>query len=77
MRKSHVAALAAVLLAGTAPLFAQAGSSHSAAASGSGGGHAAFGEWGVDLSARDLSIQPGDDFWRYANNTWLDRKSVV
>ena len=76
MRKSHVAALAAVLLAGTAPLFAQAGSSHSAAASGSGGGHAAFGEWGVDLSARDLSIQPGDDFWRYANNTWFRNNPI-
>ncbi len=30
-----------------------------------------LGSWGVDLSARDLSVKPGDDFFRYANGTWL------
>ncbi len=30
-----------------------------------------LGSWGVDLSARDLSVRPGDDFFRYANGTWL------
>src|SRR3546814_9246038 len=28
-----------------------------------------FGRWGVDLSARDTSVRPGDDFDRYANGT--------
>ena len=31
-----------------------------------------FGAWGVDLSARDESVAPGDDFNRYANGRWLD-----
>ena len=26
-----------------------------------------FGPWGFDLSARDLSVKPGDDFFAYAN----------
>src|SRR3546814_4457427 len=30
-----------------------------------------FGRWGVDLSARDLSVRPGDDFDHYANGTWF------
>lgn len=29
-----------------------------------------FGTWGVDLLARDASVKPGDDFWRYANGSW-------
>jgi putative endopeptidase len=34
-------------------------------------GQAAIGAWGVDLTARDLNVKPGDDFFRYANGTWL------
>jgi len=30
-----------------------------------------IGEFGVDLSARDTAVHPGDDFFRYANGTWL------
>ena len=26
--------------------------------------------WGVDLAARDLKVNPGDDFWSYANGQW-------
>ncbi len=29
-----------------------------------------FGRFGVDLSARDPSIKPGDDFFMYASGTW-------
>ena len=31
-----------------------------------------LGSFGVDLSARDLSTRPGDDFNRYVNGHWLD-----
>lgn len=31
-----------------------------------------LGEFGVDLSARDESVRPGDDFFRYASGTWYD-----
>jgi putative endopeptidase len=32
--------------------------------------------WGLDLTARDLSVKPGDDFYRYANGHWLDSHSI-
>jgi putative endopeptidase len=35
-------------------------------------GGAELGAWGVDLTARDESVAPGDDFNRYANGKWLD-----
>ncbi len=31
----------------------------------------AIGEFGVDLGNRDQAVKPGDDFFRYANGTWL------
>ena len=31
-----------------------------------------LGDFGVDLSARDLSVKPGDDFNRYVSGHWLD-----
>jgi putative endopeptidase len=34
-------------------------------------GHAAIGDFGVDLSARDESVKPGDDFERYASGKWI------
>ncbi len=29
-----------------------------------------LGTWGVDLSGRDSTEKPGDDFWDYANGNW-------
>jgi putative endopeptidase len=31
-----------------------------------------FGTWGVDLTSRDTSVRPGDDFQRYASGKWMD-----
>ena len=31
-----------------------------------------YGAWGIDLSGRDLSVKPGDNFYRYANGAWDD-----
>lgn len=62
MNKSRIALAAAILLAGAVPILAQPAAP---------AGKAKFGNWGVDLSARDAAIKPGDDFWRYANNTWF------
>jgi len=33
---------------------------------------AAIGAWGIDLTARDEGVRPGNDFNRYANGRWLD-----
>jgi len=30
-----------------------------------------YGTWGVDLSARDLKVAPGDDFFSYAQGSWF------
>jgi len=35
-----------------------------------------FGTWGVDLSARDTSVKPGDDFDKYANGGWFARTEI-
>src|SRR5579875_3555792 len=29
-----------------------------------------FGAFGVDLTAENHAVKPGDDFWSYANGTW-------
>lgn len=31
-----------------------------------------WGEFGLDLASRDLSVHPGDDFFMYVNGTWRD-----
>ena len=35
-----------------------------------------FGAWGVDLTAVDAGVKPGDDFNRYASGAWLDRTTI-
>ena len=35
-------------------------------------GQPVLGSFGVDLSNRDLSAKPGDDFFQYANGGWVD-----
>jgi putative endopeptidase len=62
--------LAATSLAGTA-LYAQA-----PAATATAPAKTHFGTWGVDLSARDLSVKPGDDFQKYASGNWLAKTQI-
>ncbi|MBI1213052.1 MAG: peptidase M13 [Alphaproteobacteria bacterium] len=35
-----------------------------------------FGTWGVDLTSRDLKIKPGNDFFDYANGSYLARTEI-
>jgi len=35
-----------------------------------------FGSWGVDLTAQDKSIKPGDNFFRYVNGNWLKTATI-
>ena len=55
---------AALLLAGTAPVLAAQPGRPAAA-------RAQYGDWGIDLTARDTSVRPGDDFWAYANQAFV------
>ena len=59
-RQAGIPVLAAVAsLCGVAMTFA--GSSDTALK---------FGTWGIDLSAMDKSVKPGDDFYMYVNGAW-------
>lgn len=37
---------------------------------------AQLGAWGVDLSARNESVKPGDNFFDYASGTWVDNFEI-
>jgi putative endopeptidase len=39
-------------------------------------GHPQLGKWGVDLSAMDKSVKPGDDFFLYVNGGWLKTATI-
>jgi putative endopeptidase len=40
-------------------------------------GKPAFGDWGIDLSARDTAVKPGDDFFAYSNGGWDKRTEIA
>ena len=35
-----------------------------------------YGRWGFDAAGADMTGKPGDNFFRYANGTWLDRTPI-
>ena len=39
-------------------------------------GKSAIGAWGVDLTAMDRSVAPGDDFFRHVNGAWLRTTTI-
>lgn len=45
-------------------------------ASPAGGGQAALGEFGVDLTAMDHTVRPGDDFYDFVNGAWEARTEI-
>jgi putative endopeptidase len=78
MRFRHAAISAALFLTGTAlttPAFAEQGTA-AATASVADPKPLHFGSWGVDLTARDTSVKPGDDFDTYANGGWKAKTQI-
>src|SRR6478609_8305502 len=59
--------IAAALICGLAVLAGGASAQESAPQ---------YGKWGFDLAGADKATQPGDDFFRYANGTWLDKTAI-
>jgi predicted metalloendopeptidase len=35
-----------------------------------------YGTWGLDLTARSPGVDPGDDFFEYANGSWLAKTEI-
>ena len=74
MRRHHLILATSLLLAGTAaPLPAQTAAAPARAQADA---KPRFGSFGVDLTARDPSIEPGANFWRHANNRWFQANPI-
>ena len=73
MQKTRFAFMSAILLAGAAPILAQPAQSQDPVRT---AGTPKFGSWGVDLAGRDLSVKPGDDFYRHGNATWFAQNPI-
>ncbi len=39
-------------------------------------GKTQFGKWGIDLTAMDRNVKPGDNFNLYASGAWLARTEI-
>ncbi|HEX4738026.1 MAG TPA: M13 family metallopeptidase [Allosphingosinicella sp.] len=64
MTRRSAAFLAALLITAAAPVAAQTG-------------HAKYGTWGVATADMDKSVKPGDDFFAYAEGTWLRTAQIA
>ncbi|WP_395612481.1 M13 family metallopeptidase [Allosphingosinicella sp.] len=74
MKSRRFALVTALMFTAAAPLLAQS-SAHRAAPARAATSPASAGSrflpWGVDLSARDMAVKPGDDFFHFANGAWF------
>ena len=74
--RSFGRARAVLLAAAATTCWAVPAAAQTAAPAAMAAPHAKLGTWGVDLSARDLSVKPGDDFQKYASGTWLKNTAI-
>ena len=72
MKPSRLSLGLALAAALAIPSVHAAGSTASSAAGAAGKGQPRLGSFGVDMSARDTKVKPGDDFNRYVSGHWLD-----
>jgi putative endopeptidase len=70
LRATGVLLAASTALAGTS-LVAQTAQVAPAAPA-----KAKLGMWGVDLTSRDTSVKPGDDFQKYASGSWIAKTQI-
>ena len=79
MKNRRFALVTALMFTAAAPLLAQS-SAHRAAPARAATPPASAGSrflpWGVDLSARDMAVKPGDDFFHFANGAWFRANPV-
>ncbi len=70
------AAIGATLLACTALVGPGAAAQQTGVATAAEPQPVHFGTWGVDIATRDLTVNPGDDFQRYAAGKWMDENDI-
>ncbi|WP_026353764.1 M13 family metallopeptidase [Woodsholea maritima] len=74
MKRILLSTSALILAAAAAPAFAAQASAQSHAE------HSAdapvYGSWGFDIEGMDRSIDPGDNFFMYANKNWLESTQI-
>jgi putative endopeptidase len=70
------AAAAAALALAAAPALAADAPATAAAAAADLSKAARMGPWGFDLSGRDLTVKPGQDFFDYANGTYVAHMAI-
>jgi putative endopeptidase len=66
----------AALLAAAAVILAACSHSPTTAPAAAPKGSAEIAPWGLDLTMRDPSVKPGDDFFRYADGRWMDAHTI-
>lgn len=74
-RLMATAALGAVLL-GVAPAAGLAAKEKKASPAAQKADKAEIGDFGFDMTGMDKSVQPGDDFYAFANGTWAKNTSI-
>ncbi|ALH81017.1 peptidase M13 [Sphingopyxis macrogoltabida] len=75
-RLMATAALGAILTGIVPATSAAAQESAPAASVGTDAGKPEIGDFGFDTSGMDKSVQPGDDFYAYANGTWAKNTQI-
>src|SRR6476469_4421294 len=68
--KNAFARTAAIVLAASTAMVVTSAAAQTAPAK------AHLGTWGIDLTARDTSVKPGEDFQKYASGTWLAKTQI-
>jgi endothelin-converting enzyme/putative endopeptidase len=69
MRRTGFLTVTTLLLATATVVTAQPRAARAPAAHSAGAPR--YGTFGIDLNARDTSVKPGNDFFRYSNNSWF------
>ena len=75
MRKSVIAAILLASVA-SAGVYAQTSTAPASATAPSVPGKPKLGDFGVDLTAMDRNVKPGDDFYNYVNGAWMARTEI-
>jgi putative endopeptidase len=76
MLRTVTFALATSALVATAATYGAPATTLLAAAQATAPGRAQYGTFGFDTAGMDRSVSPGDDFFEYANGTWIKNNQI-